>query len=530
MKDKKDQILKLYFIISFLIVFVFSFIVFYVFEIQVKDIKLEELKQDEESLVDFQNQLLGDQFRTVLGDIHYLHHVYGDRLSSDENIDYISKDWIEFSNQRRIYDQIRFIDKFGDEVIRINYNDNEASLLEKSKLQNKKDRYYFYETKDLKNEAVFVSPLDLNVEEGEIEIPFKPMIRFSTPLYDQDGEFQGVIVLNYLGNTALDDFRELAKNSNGIFALLNSDSYWLSCEDEDNEWNFMFEEKKHDMFSKHYPEEWKTITQEKGQILTENGLFTFAPVHLNHNYTKGSDYQIDDNINLSDSKWYIVSLINTENELATYFLDDPILTIKDVFKKNNYQLLLIAVISIIVGSLVYLNRKKYYKIKFFSEYDSLTKTLNRRAGYTQIQKLIYKNERRDVSFSLCFIDVNGLKQVNDNLGHEYGDELLTTVCDTISSNIREFDFLIRQGGDEFLIVFNRIDIEESEKIWKRIVSKFNEINENNNRSYIVSVSHGIVEYNNTEEIDIDELIKLADDKMYKEKKIMKENFHVLRKS
>lgn len=214
--------------------------------------------------------------------------------------------------------------------------------------------------------------------------------------------------------------------------------------------------------------------------------------------------------------------------MAPYFLDDPILTIKDVFKKNSYQLILIAFISSIVAFFVYLNRKKYYKIKYYSEYDPLTKTLNRRAGYEKINNLLYLDERRKVLFSLCFIDVNGLKQVNDNLGHEYGDQLITTISHIIKSTIRDYDFIIRQGGDEFLIIFNGIGADQSEKVWKRIVAKFEEINEHNDRSYVISVSHGIIEYNNKDNTNIDELIQAADEKMYHEKKIMKEDFNVLR--
>lgn len=340
-KHKRNLIL--YFIISSLIVFLFSFSIFYIFEMQIKDLKFEEVKENETELVDFQNQLLGKRFRTVLGDIHYLHHVYDGELSRSENIEGIAKDWTEFSEQRRLYDQIRFIDSSGDEVIRVNFDGDKSTLVDQSELQNKKDRYYFYETKKLQDEDVFVSPLDLNIENGEIEEPFKPMIRFSTPLFDNSGGFQGIIVLNYLGNTALDDFKEMASNSEGVIALLNSDSYWLSCQDPDNEWNFMFKDKKDEMFSKYYPEEWNTIIQEKekGQILTENGLFTYAPVHLNHNYTKGSEYAIDESIKYLNSIWYITSVVNNENEFAPYFLDDPIITIKNIFNNNSQVLNLV---------------------------------------------------------------------------------------------------------------------------------------------------------------------------------------------
>lgn len=120
--------------------------------------------------------------------------------------------------------------------------------------------------------------------------------------------------------------------------------------------------------------------------------------------------------------------------------------------------------------------------------------------------------------------------MNDNLGHEHGDELLVTVSDAIRSNIRDNDFIIPQGGDEFIIVFNGVGIKDSEKIWERTVTNFKKINKNNNSPYIISLSHGIIEYKNDPKIGIDELIQLADDKMYREKEIMKKDFNVLKKS
>ncbi len=528
MKNKKIKSPKIYFIISFLSIFIFSFIVFYIFESQMNNIKLEELKKNEEELVDLENKLIGEDFRTILGDLHYLHHIYNKELNDNKNKEGIASDWIEFADQRWIYDQIRFIDRDGDEIIRINYDGNKSYAVEESQLQNKKDRYYFYETINLKEEEVYVSPLDLNIEGAKIEIPFKPMLRFSTPIYDEKGQTQGIIILNYLANSVLNNFKQLGQNGEGEVSLLNSNGYWLSNDDEKNEWNFMFADKKDINFQEDYPEEWETIKNGRGQILTENGIFTFATVHLNHHYIQGDEYELDESIVYSEGTWYIVSHINLENNLAPYFLNDFLLIIKDVFKKNSYQLILIAFISAMVGWFVYENRRKYYEIKYYSEYDPLTKTLNRRSGYEKIDRLVYKDDRRKNVFSLCFIDVNGLKQVNDNLGHEPGDELLVTVCDVIKLTIRENDFIIRIGGDEFLVVLDGIDAVQSEDIWKRIVFKFEEINLKESRPYIISVSHGIVEYNNEQKTEINDLIQKADEKMYKEKEIVKRNLNVLR--
>ena len=200
----------------------------------------------------------------------------------------------------------------------------------------------------------------------------------------------------------------------------------------------------------------------------------------------------------------------------------------DVFVKNIYYFILIGIISGIVGFLVYVNRKTYSRIKYYSEFDPLTKTFNRRAGIAKLNELFPSDDRRQFLGSLCFIDINGLKEVNDTLGHKLGDELIITVADIIKRTIREQDFLVRLGGDEFLIVFNGIGIDMAEKIWERIVQEYNQINNNEDRAYLISVSHGVVDFDNKQKTHVDDLISAADEKMYHEKQIIKANLSVIK--
>lgn len=165
---------------------------------------------------------------------------------------------------------------------------------------------------------------------------------------------------------------------------------------------------------------------------------------------------------------------------------------------------------------------------YFNEllYDSLTKVYNRRSGLAKLSRMFTYDDRREFTMSLCFIDINGLKQVNDELGHKYGDDLIVSSIDVIRDTIREYDFVIRLGGDEFLIVFNHINAEIAETIWSRIVETYEKINQEDHKPYLISVSHGIVEYNNKQKIDLDSLIKEADEKMYLEKRMIKEDLGV----
>lgn len=519
-----------YSILAFLFVFIISFLVLFYIEKEVRTSRIEELKRQEQRVVKLENDFLGREFGMFLADLHYLHHAYENELLETDDYSKIAANWAEFSTQRRIYDQIRFIDADGDEKIRINIGSNGVYLVPEKDLQNKKDRYYFTEAIKLSEESVYVSPLDLNIEQGEIEIPYKPMIRLSTPVYDDQGTLQGIIVLNYLADYMLSGFRELAANSQGEIILLNAAGYRLSSPDSEKDWNFMFDKKKEDTFAKEYPDEWISILENDYQQTTDKGLITASRVLLSHRFDFREINTHDQKIVLGDGNWYVVSVIERNAKNSGYFDDSNLRIMADVMTKNVLFFVLISIISGIVGVLVYFNRRTYSRIKFYSEFDPLTKTYNRRAGISKLNELFPADERRRFIVSLCFIDINGLKEVNDNLGHKLGDELISSVAEVIKDTIRTQDFLVRIGGDEFLIVFNGIDTETAEEIWQRIVQAYDRINRDEGRPYVMSVSHGIVDFDNNHKTHIDELINAADEKMYNEKQIIKAGFSVIKTS
>lgn len=165
---------------------------------------------------------------------------------------------------------------------------------------------------------------------------------------------------------------------------------------------------------------------------------------------------------------------------------------------------------------------------YFNElmFDQLTKVYTRKSGLAKLSKQVGQDNRRKLHLSLCFIDINGLKMVNDILGHKYGDDLIVSAVDVIRNEIRDDDYIIRMGGDEFLIVFSNINSHISESVWERINLRYEEINANEDKPFLISVSHGIVEYENMSKSKIDDLIKEADNKMYVEKKYIKESLKI----
>ncbi|NNK01046.1 MAG: cache domain-containing protein [Desulfatitalea sp.] len=147
----------------------------------------------------------------------------------------------------KIYDQVRIIDADGWESIRVNLvSGKDPVIVGEKALQLKKKRYYFQDTFSLKKGEIFVSPLDLNIEHGEIEIPLKPMIRFGTPIFDEQGQKRGIIIFNYLAANLIQDLKDLVDASFGRCMMLNSDAYWLVYPSSpEREWGFMFEAGMH---------------------------------------------------------------------------------------------------------------------------------------------------------------------------------------------------------------------------------------------------------------------------------------------
>lgn len=137
----------------------------------------------------------------------------------------------------------------------------------------------------------------------------------------------------------------------------------------------------------------------------------------------------------------------------------------------------------------------------YSKTDALTGLLNRQTYYTDI-------ERREKEISaVVTLDMNGLKLVNDNEGHEAGDRALVAIANAIGRSISRTDYAYRVGGDEFVILCFKAD----EADVKKLVSSINSAIEK--EGYTCSIGYGMTD----ESVDLNEAIKISDYQMYKVK-------------
>ena len=181
---------------------------------------------------------------------------------------------------RQLYDQIRLFDLHGVEMIRVNYRNGDPEIVALENLQDKSHRYYFRKAQQLQPGEIYLSPLDLNVEGGRIEIPYKPMIRAATPVVGSEKEVIGYLVLNYFGRHLLDSFANAMKNIEDHAYLLSNEGYWLSHPDVSLTWGHMLEHRSN--FRESFPYEWLQMQKySQGQFYSNLGLFTFSKIFPN---------------------------------------------------------------------------------------------------------------------------------------------------------------------------------------------------------------------------------------------------------
>ncbi|NWF36318.1 PAS domain S-box protein [Mariprofundus sp. KV] len=285
--------------------------------------------QQNQSMIKLQTAAITQDFTLIASDILFLAAESELQEAFEEgDTEHLQQASIELKNfvkAKKIYDQIRFIDNNGMERIRINFDGTDASIVPVDKLQSKADRYYFTEALKLKAGEIYISPLDLNIENGEVEQPYKPMIRFTTPVMDSRGNRLGFLVSNYYGQVMLDHFIGIHTEDPELSHLVNSDGYWLHSNPHGLEWGFMFADKKQVSFKHAHAEAWQQInTRENGHIELDKGIYCFTTINPLHRVLP--DYQITSLHQVGE--WKVISfdsradlnamLANTKNIISIW--------------------------------------------------------------------------------------------------------------------------------------------------------------------------------------------------------------------
>lgn len=173
------------------------------------------------------------------------------------------------------------------------------------------------------------------------------------------------------------------------------------------------------------------------------------------------------------------------------------------------------VLFLIVGNLIYSHNEKSIFYKKLAEIDELTGLLNRRGFLIRVEEELTRARRFKRKYSIAYIDLDNFKQVNDNYGHQAGDELLCLVSNTLSTYLRATDHVARVGGDEFTVLLVETDQKAAKIAFDKCYQALSQKLLVNGMGVTASV--GVVTYSDFS-ASLSDMLKKADSWMYHVKK------------
>jgi diguanylate cyclase (GGDEF)-like protein len=158
------------------------------------------------------------------------------------------------------------------------------------------------------------------------------------------------------------------------------------------------------------------------------------------------------------------------------------------------------------------------KLRTASMTDEMTGLLNRRGFLIHAQRELEIADRNKRNFSILYLDLNGLKKINDEFGHKEGDQAIVDISNLLRKTFRTSDIIARIGGDEFTVIITDPRSPSIEKtVARHIQDNLGIHNEQTGKGYTLSVSMGMVHYDPEQPFSVEELLARADELMYEHK-------------
>jgi diguanylate cyclase (GGDEF)-like protein/PAS domain S-box-containing protein len=146
--------------------------------------------------------------------------------------------------------------------------------------------------------------------------------------------------------------------------------------------------------------------------------------------------------------------------------------------------------------------------------DELTGLYNRRGFLTLAAQQMKVTKRTKHALGLIFIDLDGLKGINDHYGHQVGNDAIVMAARMLTATFRDSDIIARFGGDEFVVLAMDSDAQDADQVYQRIETQCAQYNQQENSIYQLSMSMGIAYSTIEQPYLLDELLEQADAQMY----------------
>jgi len=159
-----------------------------------------------------------------------------------------------------------------------------------------------------------------------------------------------------------------------------------------------------------------------------------------------------------------------------------------------------------------------FELRHLSRHDSLTNLYNRRTLQKLLQHDTQRAMRYNTPLSVCMLDIDHFKNINDNYGHLMGDRVLQAFAALLNKSLRNIDYCGRYGGEEFVIVLPDTSLSHAKEFAQRLLKKISSIKfqSDENEIFHISASIGVSEFKNRFK-SCETFVKSADDAMYQAK-------------
>tara|TARA_R110002049_G_C9140842_1_gene559613 strand:- start:673 stop:2427 length:1755 start_codon:yes stop_codon:yes gene_type:complete len=213
-------------------------------------------------------QLIVELLKPMMANLYYWeqYHFSENDFNPDKNA-HLNKEIGDFLIGMDSYSQFRLINLSGKEVFRLNRNEK-GQIVKSNELQDKADRDYYQVTKDLRKNQIYMSPLNLNKENGVLELPYKPMIRGVAPILDSLDKKLGIVVINFGASKLLDMIK---KDNQYPFMLLDRFGNYLVSKDTNKEFAHLISEGQNVSFNDEHPIVWDSLNTKASTSLFWNG-------------------------------------------------------------------------------------------------------------------------------------------------------------------------------------------------------------------------------------------------------------------